>query len=139
MKDGTKKVREALTGVKAPGLTLPALSELIGGSAQSSVASMVKTGELVMAGEGRKHTYYLAAASNGEIKTMKEVASKHASPKPKNGSGLADLALENLIAAGESLCAAVRNQVEGAEEDEVLSAALTQMGRAQRILAATRA
>ena len=137
MRDGTKKVREALTGVKAPGLSLPAISELIGGRA--SVKSMVKTGELVMAGEWRKHTYYLAAAGNGEIKTMKEVASKHVSPKPKNGGGLADLALENLIAASESLRAAVRNQVEGAEEDEVLSAALTQMERAERILAATRA
>lgn len=143
MRDGTKKVREALAGIEAPGLTMPAISALIGGKATVSVASMVKAGELTMVGEGRKHTYYLnpeftePPANKPERKTMKDIARKHVD-KPKPAT-LPELALENLLAAGEQLRVTIRNQVEGVEDDEILTAALTAHERAEKLLSAATA
>jgi hypothetical protein len=76
-------------------------------------------------------------AGNGK-RPYKRLADRHAG-KGANGVGLKDLVLANYLAAGAELRAAVKNEVEGFEDNPVLVAAIAHHERAEQIHDATRA
>ena len=68
----------------------------------------------------------------------KRLVEKHAARHAANGTELGALVLDNLLAAAAELRQAIKDQVEGLEEDAVIQSALANLERAEKILAAAR-
>jgi hypothetical protein len=147
-------IRKALAGGKK--LTLPEIREHAPGLKSSYLTAMTKRGELIAEGEGHKHTYRLnpdhtldvtridqrkkrikghtamrrarKAARSG--KTLADITARLAQPSPR------DLALDNYIGASELLRTALRDQVDGLDDNPMLVAALAQHERAEKLVRA---
>jgi len=99
-----------------------------------------KTITLLKSGGGKR------AARNGKKpagkkavkRPYKRIAQKHAARHNANGADLGALVLDNLLAAAAELRQAIRDQVEGLEEDAVIQSALANLERAEKIHAAAR-
>lgn len=133
-----EKIRAALAGSK--NLSKPEITAVTGKFGGSLLTQMVKRDELVMTGEGHKHTYrlnpnYQAAPRLGPpLRRRKPRKGSTVKRAPKaikvRGPDLRDLALANLLAAGNDLRTAVREQVEEVESDALLAGALAAHERA---------
>jgi hypothetical protein len=147
-------IRKALAGGKK--LTLPEIREHAPGLKSSYLTAMAKRGELIAEGQGHKHTYRLnpdhtldvtridqrkkrikghmaiqrarKAARSG--KTLADITARLAQPSPR------DLALDNYIGASELLRTALRDQVDGLDDNPMLVAVLAQHERAEKLVRA---
>jgi hypothetical protein len=147
-------IRKALAGGKK--LTLAEIREHAPGIKGSDVNRLTQRGELIAEGEGHKHTYRLnpdhtpdptridqrkkrikghmamrrarKAARSG--KTLADIAARLAQPSTR------DLALDNYIGASALLRTALRDQVDGLDDNPMLVAALAQHERAEKLVRA---
>lgn len=154
-----EKIRQALAGGKK--LALPEIRELVPGIQSGYITAMVKRGELIAEGEGHKHTYRLNPdytpdapphAHSRPTKRKKRIQGhmtmKRARKAARSGKTLADitarlaqpstrdLALDNYIGASALLRTALRDQVDGLEDNPMLVAALAQHERAEKLVRA---
>ena len=148
-------IRKALAGGKK--LTLPEIREQVPGINGRDVNPLARRGELIAEGQGRKHTYCLnpdytpdakprpakrkkrikghmaiqrARKAGRSGKTLADIAARLAQPSPR------DLALDNYIGASELLRTALRDQVDGLDDNPMLVAALAQHERAEKLVRA---
>lgn len=149
-----EKIRQALAGGKK--LALPEIRERVPGIQSGYITAMVKRGELIAEGEGHKHTYRLnpdyAPDASRPAKRKKRIkghmAMQRARKAARNGKTLADiaarlaqpstrdLALDNYIGASALLRTALRDQVDGLDDNPMLVAVLAQHERAEKLVRA---
>ena len=152
-----EKIRLTLSGDKK--LTRREMREAKGVFSASALARMVKSGEVIAEGEGHKHTYRLNPDFNRDYvmdprptKRKKRIkghmAMKRARKAARSGKTLADitarlaqpstrdLALDAYIGASELLRTALRDQVDGLDDNPMLVAVLAQHERAEKLVRA---
>jgi hypothetical protein len=154
-----EKIRQALAGGKK--LTLPEIREHAPGLKSSYLTAMTKRGELIAEGEGHKHTYRLnpdytpdapprthPRPAKRKKRIKGHMAMKRARKAVRSGKTLADiaarlrepsardLALDNYIGASALLRTALRDQVDGLDDNPMLVAALAQHERAEKLVRA---
>lgn len=155
----TDKLREILKGAPPGGYDAATLREKTGIEKPiNAMRSMINTREVAVHGTGRKHTYALepnwtpsprlaprrrrgrknkSRKGPGTKRPYRRLL-KNVTRRVDDDAALRALALENFVAATAQLRTAVRDCVDGADDDPVLSAAIANHDRAARLFHAAR-